>query len=139
MSNRGWWDDYRGIPFLSHGRDRNGCDCWGLVRMVYAEQFGIDIPSYIDVYEDANGVDFSSATGGRLADWQETDSAIAGDVVLMRVRTRQKVDAFHVGLVVCPRRRVMLHIHEGINVCTERYDGPMWSRRLAGVWRHNAR
>lgn len=29
-----WWNEYVGLPFADKGRTREGCDCWGLVRLV---------------------------------------------------------------------------------------------------------
>ncbi len=46
-----WAAEYIGIPFAERGRTRAGCDCWGLVRLVLAERFGIELPSYADGYE----------------------------------------------------------------------------------------
>lgn len=48
-----WAKEYIGIPFLSGGRTRDGCDCYGLVRLVWMEQCGYKMPLLSDMYEDA--------------------------------------------------------------------------------------
>lgn len=53
-----WSSQYVGIPYLENGYDRRGCSCWGLVRLVLIEQFGVILPRHdqADIYDVDNFV-----------------------------------------------------------------------------------
>lgn len=130
-----WAGHYIGLPFLDHGRDRSGLDCWGLVRLVMAEQSGIALPSYIHEYQRTTQVDKISQLIEREAPKWKTISAgkeICGDVIVLRVRGKP----MHVGIVLGDRQ--MLHIEFGINSVIERYAGTRWAERVAGFYRYKS-
>ena len=127
-----WVADYIGIPFVEHGRDRNSWDCWGCVRLILDERFGIPLPSYAGAYPDTTAAaELGRLIRAEMTPWREvTGHERAGDVALLRVRGAP----MHVGLVVAPG--VMLHVEQGIDSMLERYDGPRWVKRLCGVYRY---
>lgn len=47
-----WYGDYVGIPFKTLGRDKLGCDCYGLVQIVMREHYEIELPDLLG-YQDA--------------------------------------------------------------------------------------
>jgi cell wall-associated NlpC family hydrolase len=48
-----WVKNYIGLPFLSNGRTRAGCDCYGLCRLVLETEYGIKLPELSSDYENA--------------------------------------------------------------------------------------
>jgi len=56
----GWVKKYIGIPFVSNGRLMNGCDCYGLVRLVLRNEYGVGLPELSDNYADALNVNETS-------------------------------------------------------------------------------
>ena len=130
-----WAGHYIGLPFRDHGRDRLGLDCWGLVRLVLAEQFGIALPSYAHEYQRTTQAEKIGALIGREAcKWRPVTagSEECGDAIVLRVRGMP----MHVGLVVGDQQ--MLHIEQGINSVIERYNGPRWADRVAGFYRYRS-
>ena len=51
-----WVKNYIGIPFVSNGRTRSGCDCYGLIRLVLMEAYNVVLPELSDDYENALNV-----------------------------------------------------------------------------------
>jgi probable lipoprotein NlpC len=127
---------YIGIPFLDHGRDRSGCDCWGLVRLVYAEQLGIILPDLGDEYSEAYARgEVDEAVGSTVGqEWNVDVTGQAWQPLDVMIFTRAGVEC-HVGLYVRPGE--MLHVIEGTAAAYERYDTVKWKRRLSRVvrWR----
>ena len=128
-----WAGRYIGLPFREHGRERSGLDCWGLVRLVMAEQFGRPLPSFISEYRRTTSAeDIGRLITREAAAWMgvEAGREKAGDVIVLRMRGVP----MHVGLVLGDRH--MLHIERGVDSAIERYGSPRWSERIYGFYRH---
>lgn len=129
-----WAQHYVGIPYRPLGRDRAGCDCWGLLAMVWREQFGRDLPDYghqrwhdgADPQVVATGAQDYAAQFEAVALGQEA----LGDGVLLRMRGHP----LHVGLVLAPGW--MLHTHEAADSCVESYERFIWRHRVLGIYRY---
>lgn len=130
-----WVGRYVGLDFKEGGRSREeGVDCWGLVRLVYAERLGIYLPGLDGEYR---GVDDSEAIGRIVAHQRDfsrrwrpipVDERAVGDVALLRV-----LGGAHVGVLVSRTR--MLHAQLGTASCVERLDSRFWAPRLEGAFR----
>jgi cell wall-associated NlpC family hydrolase len=128
-----WTDDYIGLPFKCDGRDRSGLDCWGLVRLVYAERLGINLPAKAGIFTDWEPETLrrvAAAMEEEAARWQRVDEPMEYDVVLMR---RGELE-LHVGLWV--PRRDLLHISAGINSTREPINGLRRRHSIVGFYRH---
>ena len=128
-----WAGHYIGLPFAEHGRDAHGLDCWGLYRLVLAEQFGVALPSYRNAYASTRqGRTLSCLIESESRDWRaiEPGREKLGDAVILRLMGHP----MHVGLVLGDRH--MLHIEDKIDSCIEHYGGPRWKNRVAAFFRH---
>lgn len=125
-----WAADYIGIPYTLHGRDRaEGLDCYGLVRLVLAERFGIAAPDYGAGYSGNSSLrDLAELMEREAAcGWQPVASGreAPGDLLLL---VRRGVP-LHCGLVVAPAW--MLHTEQGAGSVVETYrDAPAWGRQV---------
>jgi cell wall-associated NlpC family hydrolase len=128
-----WAGRYIGLPFRDHGRDRSGLDCWGLVRLVMAEQFGIALPSLAAAYEHTLALDaISGVIRAQIPAWNAVAAGDerCGDVIVLRLHGQP----LHVGVVLGDRH--MLHVEARIDSAIERYDQTRWKDRIYGFYRH---
>lgn len=118
------------IPFLEHGRDEDGLDCWGLVKIFYEREMGVILPDLLGKYEDTKDLGIADIVMDLAAnDWTKIREPQNGDVVLCRMRSRP----MHVGVYKHPH--LMLHIEQGNSPILDKLDGIKWEKRILGIYR----
>lgn len=120
---------YIGAPYRLHGRTPDGWDCWGCVRFLRAEIFGLQSPSWGEAYDVASGRDPAHVEAlilDRIAQWQETDVK-PGAVILFEYFGRKA----HVGLALSGRE--FIHTLPGHETALDRLDD-RWRRRFRGAY-----
>lgn len=122
-------EKYIGIPYVVNGRDFDGIDCYGLVRLVYKEELGIDLPSFAE--EGINPERTQELISQYKEGWEPTENIQAGDVVIFRV---MGVDA-HIAIAVSSTH--FLHARQGYNSAIESFDSPKWKTRLVGSYKYS--
>lgn len=130
-----WVEQFTDIPFRVGGRTREGCDCWGLVNLVWAEHYGHDLPHYSGDYwragTDMRPIAESAAAHAKNFERVQPGEEREGDGVLLRVLGLPT----HIGLVVCPGW--MLHVQQGSDSVLEEYASPRW--RVMGFYRYTVK
>lgn len=125
-----WWNDYVGLPYQEKGRTREGLDCWGLARIVYKEQFDIDLPSFSEAYEFDDDDGIQEAINARREGWISTDSPRPGDIVTFRILGR----LCHIGICAAPG--TFLHISAEKTSSIEKLNSGTWKNRIEGFYRY---
>lgn len=130
------------VPFVDRGSDFAGCDCYGLVRLLYAEVKGVLLP---DLGGIAQGADLSPRAAevaeACAGTWVEVPrpQAKALDVVLMRgivAHEGHKASRpVHVGCMVNPG--ALIHIEEGVGVSLVELNHFRIRRRVDGFYRYS--
>jgi cell wall-associated NlpC family hydrolase len=128
---------YMRIPFKTKGHSFSGCDCGGLVWLIYKEELGIELPKWFEMYEGTR-IEHSVLL-------TETVSTMLGENgIEVDIKERKPFDVIgfnicgapiHVGIAV--NDRFFLHIMQGTTrVVQERFDSLPWRKRIAGCFRH---
>lgn len=101
-----------GVPFLEHGRDFDGWDCWGLIVLAYREVLGVTVPDF--TYATARDyLKLARLFGDRNNPyWCKVDPRPMAVACIYR-----RGVVIHAGLVV-PNRRI-LHVEDGVETCLQ--------------------
>jgi cell wall-associated NlpC family hydrolase len=132
---RGWEARYVGMPYVDGGRNDKGVDCWGLVRLIYAEQLGIELPSYGEISaEDLLKVARRITAGKDGEEWENVtrETIQPFDVCVMRFHGVRTVG--HVGIVVT--KKTIIHVEKGANTALVPLTDMTIRERIACFRRH---
>lgn len=125
-----WSNKYIGLPYKTHGRDRSGLDCWGLVRLVYSEEFSILLPSLSSEYAENDYSRIEDLMAQYREGWEPTTAPKEGDVLLFRVMGTES----HVGIAI--NEYDFLHIRDGKDSVIDSLKNPLWKKRLIGSFKY---
>ena len=118
------------IPYRNNGRDFNGCDCYGLVKLMCREIDGIELPDFI--YED------SSLENGKIYNKELTNKKWVkcepkqGAIVLLRIEGVAK----HVGYMIDSTKFMHILGEAGVNIVSIKDN--LFKNRIVGFWEYKA-
>lgn len=134
-----WAASYIGIPFRDLGRDRSGCDCWGLHRLILAEQAGIELPAG-DGYDGTDAVEDGPVIEGIIKaglagdDWHPIPAGEERcfDGMLYRV------EGFPMHVATVLASGTSIHCVEPRGACQMRYRLRSYRHVILGFYRHKS-
>lgn len=127
-----WCNDYIHIPFKEHGREREGCDCWGLARIIYKEQLGIELPTLSDYKDTHDSHSIAELYEKEHLTWEEIPLGQEKefDVLVFKILGLPT----HIAVVI--NKGMMIHCEYGIGTHVTEYNKDVqWRKRLAGIYR----
>lgn len=130
-----WVDKYQFIPFVNLGWDFNGVHCWGLVRLVYKNELGIDLPTYGDT--SATDLKTLSQKITYHSDDEKWYAVQCGqlktfDVVVMKFAGSRRIG--HVGVYVGNGQ--VMHCEKATDVAIVPFSHHTVKHRIAAFRRH---
>ena len=121
--------DYLHIPFKDRGRTYDGVDCFGLVQLFYQKEFSIQLPSYIEAYEnekDRQAICNEINKERKLSGWCETHNPKYGNLIILNILGRP----LHLGIMLDNKQ--FMHCMKNKGVLVENTDDISWANRING-------
>lgn len=130
-----WTARYVGRPFSEDGLGPRAYHCWGLVRAVYRDCLGIDLPTYGEISaRDLSRAARAIGAGQDVEPWHDVDTPQAYDVCVMALPRRRWPG--HVGVMV--DSRTVMHVEAATHVCVVPVDHFSIRHRVMGYRRHRS-
>ena len=126
-----WHNKYIGIPFLDKGRDINGIDCWGLVRLVYKQEYHIDLPNFSTNYEADDSEQMQDLLAQYKEGWEKIDTPTEGCIVLFNILGVES----HMGIAVSSTH--FLHARDRRDSAIESFESVAWRNRITGFYKYS--
>lgn len=126
-------EKYIGLKYKEKGREFDGVDCWGLVRLFYKNEYQIDLPSFSSEYTQTDTGRIQELIAQYKEGWEQIEQPEEGSIVLFRVLGSES----HVGIVV--NETQFLHVRENQDSAIETLDGSMWKKRIVGYFKYSTK
>ncbi len=121
--------------YISNGRDFNGCDCYGLVRLILKNEFNKELPLLLNEYANSGDISITSKVMDKylpILSGKQIDTPSVGDVCVFRY----KGSPCHLGLYIGNNKVLHILRKTGFSVC-ERLNSPFLKGRLEGFYEVN--
>lgn len=132
MLQQGWTNKYIGIPYVENGRDLSGTDCYGLARLIYKTELGVDLPSFTEQYLSSDAARVQELIAQYKEGWEPVTTPEPGDLALFRITGLQS----HIAVAIDSRQ--FLHAQAGTGAAVETFENIKWKNRLVGFYRYKA-
>jgi hypothetical protein len=126
-----WQNKYIGIPFLDKGRDTDGIDCWGLVRLVYKQEYNIDLPNFSTEYEADDTERMRDLFAQYKEGWEQIDAPTEGCIVLFNILGVES----HMGIAISSTH--FLHARDKYTSAIESFESVGWRNRITGFYKYS--
>jgi cell wall-associated NlpC family hydrolase len=120
-----WAVKYVGIPQMVGGRTSAGVDCWGLLKLVYQNEFNIELPDYPGVTAQSVLDIHLTIVEAAKQEWEEILVPVDGCAVAMS----QKRIIHHVGIYLNIDQGKILHCWHKHNVIVD----TLFALRMKGI------
>lgn len=125
------FEKYIGLKYKEKGRDFSGVDCYGLVRLIYKNEYKIDLPSFTEEYTQDNTLRIQELIAQYKEGWESVDDPVEGSIVLFRVLGTES----HVGVVINSTQ--FIHVRENQDSVIESLDSAYWKKRKVGYFKYS--